>query len=1292
LIDDRFEIERPASAGGMGVVYRGRDRATGDVIALKVMQVAAHEVRDRFEREANILAKLRHPSIVRYVAHGSTPDGEPFLVMEWLDGEDLHARLARQGLTFDESVTLGKRVAEALAVAHERGVVHRDLKPPNLFLPGGAIDAVKVLDFGIARLSGGAPGAPRTGTGLLLGTPGYMAPEQARGDRDIDGRADVFALGCVLFECLTGRPAFVGDHPMAILAKILFEEAPRVSELRADVPAVLDDLVTAMLRKDPADRPRDARDLLRRLDALGPLEGAAVAPVTTHAPALGTFEQRVVAVIVAAVATASTAVSGADEAFAATQLDLGAATTDPIRALAAGFGGHVERLVDGTLVATFAGGAGATEQTRSAARCALALRARLEGVPIVLATGRGVFAHRVPVGDVIERAVAHVRALPREGPAFVGIDDTTSGLLDGQFDVRENAQRLELHGEIELVDTSRKLLGRTTPFVGREREIGTLEAIVDECIAEPVTRVALVTGPGGIGKTRLRNELVARLAERGVEVWAGRADSMRTGSPFAVLAPALRRAAGLLESEPLEAKRRKLRARVARHVRAEDVPRVSEFVGEIVAVPFSDEASVQLRAARRDAVLMGDQVRRAFLDLVVAETRAQPLLLVLEDLQHGDSPSIELVDAALRTDPEKPLMVLALARPEIHDRFPRLFAERDVQEVRLGPLTRRAAERLVGDALAQRPLGKETLGRVVERAAGNAFYLEELIRAVAEGHGDALPDTVLAMLQSRLEALEPEARRVLRAASVFGGASWASGVRALLGGDEATTPRASQKGRVDDWLEVLVERELLVRRGERRFAGEAEYGFRSPLVQEGAYAMLTDQDRALGHRLAAEWLERAGERDAFVLAEHHERGQDPARAVDHFVRAAEQSLEANDFLAAVARAERGIAGGATGETLGALHGVVAEARRWRGEAAEAERAAEAAIALLPRASRRWFSAVGDGVIAAGKRGNSESVGALAALLRDTEPTESSTGAAIAALSRAVLHLSFAGRSDEATTLVARMEAIVQAFPEVDESIRAILDRTHASRAAQAGDIARYLRLSESARAAMERAGDLRAACVQAGNVGDAYAGLGMFAEAERVLRETRDAADRMGLRSIATSARTNLARAVAQQGRSEEARALATEAVEVIRAQGNRRMEGFARVYLAATLLAADPTAAEIEARAALEAFAASPAARPLAQATLAEVLLARGEDEEAVRLAREAMAALVTLGEIEEGEGIVRLVYARALAAISDPEALAAAKSAVARLQARADRIGDPTLRASFLERVPEHAATLAL
>lgn len=1283
-VDDRFEIERPANAGGMGVVYRARDRATGEPVALKVMQVAARDVRDRFEREAVILARLRHPAIVRYVAHGATAEGEPYLVMEWLEGEDLHQRLARQGLSLDECLRLVRHVAEALAVAHERGVVHRDLKPPNLFLPGASIDAVKVLDFGIARLSAAA-GAPRTGTGLLLGTPGYMAPEQARGEREIDGRADVFALGCVLFECLTGRPAFAGDHAMAILAKILFEEAPRPSELRPGLPVALDELVGVMLAKDPSARPRDCAELLARLDVLGTLEGEVEAPVVDRPQVLGTFEQRVVTVLVAAVPRDATlALATAD---APTQLDLAASTVDPVRTLTAGFGAQVERLLDGTLVATFAS-AGAMEQTRDAARCALALRGRLASVPIVLATGRGIFAHRVPVGDVIERAVAHVRVLAAGSAAFVGVDDTTAGLLDARFDVRAGAHGLELHGVLEQVDTARKLLGRATSFVGREREIGTLEALFDECEAEPVARVALVTGAGGIGKSRLAHELAVRLEARGATVWTGRGDGMRSDSPFALLRPALRREAGLRDGDPAEAERRKLRARVARHVRPDDVTRVTEFLGEVVGAPFPDDASVPLRAARRDAVLMGDQVRRALTDLVAAESRTAPLVLLLEDLHHADAPSIDVVDAVLRALPDAPLFVLAIARPEVRDRFPRLWADRDVQELRLAPLTKRAAERLVTEALGTRPsLGTDTLRRVVDRAAGNAYYLEELIRAVAEGRGDALPDTVLAMVQARLAALEPEARRVLRAASVYGAAAWASGIRALLG-DESRTPTSTS--RVDDWLEVLVERDLLVRRGERN--AEVEYGFRSALVEEAAYAMLTADDRVLGHRLAGEWLERVGERDASVLAGHYERAKDP-RAVGHFLRAADQSLEANDFEAAIARAEQGIAAGAEGETRGALFGVVAEARRWRGEAALAEAAADQALGLLPRGARRWFSAAGDAVIAAGKRGKHDRVAELASLLRETAPDEAALGTAMAALSRAVIHLSFGGRSDDAGVLVERMEALLDVFPEADPAIAAIVQRTHASRAAQAGDIARYLRLSEAARDAMERAGDLRGACVQSGNVGDAWAGLGRYAEAEAVLRTTAATADAMGLRSIATSARTNLARAIGHQGRHGEAEALAREAVERIRAQGNRRMEGFGLVYLAAILRAAGAfERAEAEARAAVAAFAQSPAARPLAQATLADVLLAEGRIDEALVLAREAVGTLEEVGEIEEGEGVVRLVHATAARAASDPAALDAATRAVERLRARAERIGDAALRESFLEGVPEHRATLRL
>src|SRR5262249_48965914 len=156
--------------------------------------------------------------IVRYVAHGAMPTGEAYLAMEWLEGEDLRSRLAREGLTLEESITLAIRVAEALGAAHAHAIVHRDLKPTNLFLRGRQVEDVKLLDFGIAQLGGGTR---MTRTDMLLGTPGYMAPEQARSGQIVDARADVFSLGCVLFECLTGKPAFSGDHLMAVLAKIL---------------------------------------------------------------------------------------------------------------------------------------------------------------------------------------------------------------------------------------------------------------------------------------------------------------------------------------------------------------------------------------------------------------------------------------------------------------------------------------------------------------------------------------------------------------------------------------------------------------------------------------------------------------------------------------------------------------------------------------------------------------------------------------------------------------------------------------------------------------------------------------------------------------------------------------------------------------------------------------------------------------------------------------------------------------------------------------------------------------
>ena len=278
ILDGRFELGRVAASGGMGVVFRSIDRQTGALVAVKTLR--STDGAERFRREVRVLSGLHHPGIVTYLGHGQVQD-ELYLVMEWLEGEDLGSRLAAVEVSLDEAVGVGLQLASALAAAHAQGVIHRDLKPSNVFLCDWRLDRVKLLDYGIARLVGGSS---LTDTGSVVGTPAYMPPEQARGERALDARADVYALGALLFHCLTGRPPFESETLQGLLVSVMQWPAPRLGE-RLAVPRALDDLVSRMLDKDPRRRPQDGQAVLRELSALGrgaelSLTATAVAPAT----------------------------------------------------------------------------------------------------------------------------------------------------------------------------------------------------------------------------------------------------------------------------------------------------------------------------------------------------------------------------------------------------------------------------------------------------------------------------------------------------------------------------------------------------------------------------------------------------------------------------------------------------------------------------------------------------------------------------------------------------------------------------------------------------------------------------------------------------------------------------------------------------------------------------------------------------------------------------------------------------------------------------------------------------
>jgi serine/threonine protein kinase len=263
-IANRYEILATLGRGGMGAVYRVRDGELGEEIALKTLRrdsVLDEGVIERFKSEIRLARKITHRNVVRTHDLGEF-EGGYFLTMELVEGITVRELIDTRGRLSVESVlAIGTQLADALAAAHAEGVIHRDVKPHNLLLDAEGV--LKVMDFGVARLTDRA-GAGLTEIGLVVGTPAYMPPEQLLGE-EVDARADLYAAGVVLYEAATGRLPFEAATAMALIARLLKDEAPRARAANADVPEGLDALIAELLSKRPEGRPASAVELRDRL-------------------------------------------------------------------------------------------------------------------------------------------------------------------------------------------------------------------------------------------------------------------------------------------------------------------------------------------------------------------------------------------------------------------------------------------------------------------------------------------------------------------------------------------------------------------------------------------------------------------------------------------------------------------------------------------------------------------------------------------------------------------------------------------------------------------------------------------------------------------------------------------------------------------------------------------------------------------------------------------------------------------------------------------------------------------
>lgn len=1298
---DRFVLQDRAGGGGMGDVFRAFDRETSQEVAVKVLRASASEVeRARFQHEIAVIADLRHPNIVEYISHGSLPDGRPFYAMEWLDGEDLGQRQRHDPLGMRDAVEVIRRSCQAMAAVHARGIVHRDLKLGNIFLINGRGTNVKLIDFGVVRMPDHDLAEDR---GAILGTPHFMAPEQARGEK-VDGRADVYSLGAALFKLVTGRNVFETDHIIALLGRLVIEDPPNPASIRFDVPEALDRVIHQAIARSPAERFENAGELARALARVGdvPLEppsadrsasairrtNAAMlqppldsdAPVEADKPRKEVAERRVVAAVL---------------------FDLGRSAPEPAiqSALSEALGddARTELLLGGRMVTVLGVSKSRGDEPLRAARAALLVTKAMPEARAVIAVGHAIATpqagSRARASNLAAQALEQAaRQLEQAGAGTVRADMAVVQALAGRFVMQEDRYGAVIVREDPTGFGARLLLGRPTPTVGRDKELALLASVYQELIEEGSPRAALVTGPAGIGKSRLRQELLARLetAPLPPEALMLRGDPMAQGSSLSCFARAMRAHMGVHDGETLEEQIEKVRSHLSFRL-PKALRFLTSFLAELLGVPFPDAGDEPLRAARQSSQLMQSRIRMALEAFVRAQADLMPQILFLEDAQWADETTMDLIDWLLGC-PDLKFAVFAFARPEIDARLPSLWANKNALRLSLSPLSRSASDKLVRVAMPEADQRLRT--SIVERAGGNALFLEELVRATTSGQ-DELPLTVQALLQMRLDKMPKSAREVVRAASVLGPVFWTGAVSTLIGHD------------VMDDLEELERIEVISRQPRSRIAGEVEWTFRQALLRDAAYASILEEDRTEMHREAATWLESIGGTDVGLIAQHADAGEDFERAAQLYAKATRQAYTNGAHLEiALELAERGLDCGPPDALKAELLIAAAQARIPLGRLEDGIRAAEEAAELSEKGWDMWAEAQYLAAIALIQCGRVAEGDARATMALDPANAERiSKPTRVGLMAARVRGLVDLERTHEALALADEALAMARESASSEALLKVLDARLFALM--QIADPSEVIANGPTVAEIADAAGDMVRATRARTNTASSMNLLGLFEEARALLdRALTDARDRR-MRILEASALHNLGMSEARLGLVDRGIEMQREAGRIADETGAARLRVNARLYEALLLLwryaiaraegRASPDASDLGNAQALAAFVQAEARTLPALATAAKFITAavaysRGQLQEARDTATSAIAALATV-PMEEWEELLYLTLVETHLALGENEAadkvLDAAFTGVCD---RARKIARTDHRNAYLDRIPEVGRIVSL
>jgi class 3 adenylate cyclase/tetratricopeptide (TPR) repeat protein len=914
----------------MGLVYEAEDIKLKRRVALKFLApelIRDPESKQRFIREAQASSKLDHQNICTIYEINEDKNHHLFIAMAFCQGRSLKERLKSEPLPVKEAVEIAIQVSQGLARAHEEGIIHRDIKPGNIMETDRG--EVKIVDFGLAKL---AEDTEITQTAGFMGTIAYMSPEQIQGER-LDFRTDIWSVGVVMYEMLTGVHPFKGESPRAVIHAVLNESPLAPAEIRSDIPSSLEKIIFKCLAKDRRERYQTARHLSSDLGQLRrTIEeerlGAGI-DLRRKPPVKKETEQRQATVMFVEIDGISEILEAVEPQEAASILRHCAACFDFIEDV---YGGKVDKMTDSSFRAVFGFPTAIENAPEKAVQAAMELRNKIDelnasetlGTPLRLRIGMSsgmVIVGAIEtdeqsgytvMGDAVTLA-SQLKDVSEDGAISVG--PATFRKTKEAFAYRplepivwkgrdKPVRVFELLSAKERTTRPRLGWDRTisSELVGREKELDRLQLQVLKAINGEGSIVNLI-GEAGIGKSRLMAELKAGAVMAKVKLVEGRALSIGKNLSFHPLIDILKNWAEIKEDDGTVESGQKLEKAI-RPLGPESLDDIFPFIATLMGLRPGGRYAERVKGIEGEA--LEKLILKSLRELMEKASRRKPLVIIIEDLHWADLTTIRFLESIFRLAENNPVVFMNVFRPDYEETSQRLLRtihsrySRVQTEIVLGPLDENESERLIHNLLKMSALPVVVRELIKKRAEGNPFFIEEVARSfiddgvveIKDGafrvtdkiNSVVIPETIHELLMARIDKLNEDTKSLLKIASVIGRNFF---YKILVKVADAIPE-------IDVKLDTLKESQLI---RERKSQEEVEYLFKHALVQEVTYQSILPKKRKELHLKIANAIESVfSERlPEFygMLAFHFSKGEDLEKAETYLIQAGQEALKSS---------------------------------------------------------------------------------------------------------------------------------------------------------------------------------------------------------------------------------------------------------------------------------------------------------------------------------------------------------------------------------------------------------------